>query len=171
MTPRPVHHQASAKAKLCPLFLGAAPVMAGFTSHPLLLCGDNIKAWMPGTNIDRAAREPVPNAGHDGDIGAAWVSQISQDLRPDGDHSNEQRKRCQRCSFLSDELEHSSSPGTEREHSSVFVLESSSHIADAEIFTISMAYRQRFRPSQRSCPRSRSRGGPCGPRGPCCAWQ
>jgi hypothetical protein len=25
--------------------------MAGFTSHPLLKCGDNIKAWMPGTTL------------------------------------------------------------------------------------------------------------------------
>src|SRR5262245_30710487 len=124
MTPHPVHHQASAKAKLCPLFSGAAPVMAGFAGHPLLNTGGNIKAWMPGTRFGRPSESRSRMQGMTGTEGSHGASQISQDLRPDGDHSDEQRQRCQRRSFLSDKLEHASPPGTEREHSSLFVLKS-----------------------------------------------
>jgi hypothetical protein len=61
-------------------------------------------------------------------------------LRPDSDHSDEQRQRGERGGFLDDDFEHGFSPGTEREHSSAFVLESSTHIAEAETIRLSKAY-------------------------------
>src|SRR5262245_64873612 len=61
----------------------------------------------PGTRPGMSTRSPQ------------GASQVAQDLRPDGDHSDEQRQRGERGGFLNDDFEHDFSPGTEREHSSV----------------------------------------------------
>src|SRR5262245_7506330 len=76
-------------------------------SHPSRNRGP--EASMPGTRPGMTTQSPQGS------------SQVAQDLRPDGDHSDEQRQRGERGGFLDDDFEHDFSPGTDREHSSVFV--------------------------------------------------
>ena len=57
--------------------------------------------------IDRHAR---PCAGHDDGYAGDTRLQITEHLRPDGDHPHKQRERCQRGGLLNDNFDHGSLP-------------------------------------------------------------
>jgi hypothetical protein len=96
--PPQVHHFGRAAARYARFSQGSPLVMAGL---------------VPGMTAETRCRPALEVAEH---------------LRPDGDHADEQRQRRERGGFLDHGFEHGSLPGTEREHSSWYVLESSSPI-------------------------------------------
>src|ERR1700690_4454490 len=79
---------------------GPPPRRGGFApAHPRLRVGDAVKTWMPGSRPGMTAETRGRPA-----------SKVAEHLRPDGDHTDEQRQRRQRGGFLDHGFEHGSLP-------------------------------------------------------------